>query len=114
MRQLESKLQQSCVKWFRLQYPKLVLFAVPNGGSRNVLEAAKMKREGVMAGVADLILLKQNANYGALCIEMKYGGGRQSDHQKQFEKYCHRYGYQYAVCRTFDEFRDTVECYINE
>jgi hypothetical protein len=123
MKQLESKLQQACVKWFRMQYQDLLLFAVPNGGSRNALEAAKMKREGVTAGVADLCLLKfkreivggiEFTKYHGLFIEMKYGKGVQSYSQKEFEAYCTKHGYKYVVCRTFDEFRATIENYLKE
>ena len=34
-----------------------ILFAMPNGGSRNAREAAIMKGEGVTVGVADVIFL---------------------------------------------------------
>ena len=59
MKHEESHIQRNCVKWFRLAYPKLarLLFAVPNGGKRGIREAAIMKAEGVVAGVADLLLL---------------------------------------------------------
>ena len=72
MRNEESKLQQSCITWFRLQYPRLakLLFAVPNGSRRDVVTGAILKREGVVAGVADLIPMKC---YASLCIEIKYG-----------------------------------------
>ena len=58
-RHIESQIQQSCVKWFRLQFPEigLLLFAVPNGGARNKREAGILKGEGVTAGVADMILI---------------------------------------------------------
>ena len=46
----------------------IVAFAIPNGGSRNMLEAKKMKREGVLKGVSDLcIILKERV----LFVEMK-------------------------------------------
>ena len=35
------------------------LFAVPNGGYRNKIEAANLKRQGVIAGVPDFILIYQ-------------------------------------------------------
>lgn len=68
-----------CVKYFNLRYPKLKgrLFAVPNGGRRDAVTASKLKAEGVIAGVSDLILLKSNRDYGALLIEMKKKGGYQ-------------------------------------
>lgn len=52
MRNEESKLQQSCITWFRLQYPRLakLLFAVPNGSRRDVVTGAILKWEGVVAG----------------------------------------------------------------
>lgn len=48
MKHEESRIQQACIKWFRLQYPKLALnlFAVPNGGARKRIEGAIMKAEG--------------------------------------------------------------------
>ena len=55
----ESQIQHDCLVWFRLQYPKLarMLFAVPNGGKRDAKTGARMKYEGAVRGVADLILL---------------------------------------------------------
>ncbi len=64
----EHKIQVSMVEWFRMKYPSMRhnLFAVPNGGRRDAVTGAKLKAEGVLAGVADLILLKSNHRYGAL------------------------------------------------
>ena len=58
MKDLEHRLQCACVRWFAYQHPELkgTLFAVPNGGQRNALVAAKLKDEGVTAGVADLLV----------------------------------------------------------
>ena len=57
-KQSESQLQSECVRWFRYQYPefKNVLFAIPNGGKRNISTAKRLKSEGVVPGVADLFL----------------------------------------------------------
>lgn len=109
----ESKLQISCVSWFRLQYPNLVLYAIPNGGKRNAFEAEMLKREGVLAGVADLFLVKRNSTYCGLFIEMKFGNGKQTDAQKAFELKVINEGYMYAVVRTFDEFTNIMNKYIN-
>ena len=55
----EHSIQVACVTWFRYEYPTLSkrLFAVPNGGRRDAVTGARLKAEGVIAGVADLILL---------------------------------------------------------
>ena len=73
MRHQESIIQQTCVRWFRMKYPQLalLLFAVPNGGARLRSEAAIMKAEGTMKGVADLLLLFPAKRFHGLCIEMK-------------------------------------------
>ena len=54
MKDIEHRLQVACVRWFRLQHPNVLIFAIPNGGQRNVVTAKRLKDEGVVAGVADL------------------------------------------------------------
>lgn len=125
----ESRLQESCVTWFRLQYPKLalLLFAVPNGGKRThrtivragrVItyspEAKQMKKEGVTAGVADLILLKPSGGYASLCIEMKTTekGSEQRESQKMWQQAAEEAGNKYVVCRTLEGFISVVNDYL--
>lgn len=113
----EHDLQVACVKWFGLQYPRLRgrLFAVPNGGHRSKTEAAKLKAEGVVPGVSDLILLKSNRDFGALLIEMKTtaSGSRQSDRQREWQAIVTSLGeYKYVVCRTIEDFMCEVRCYL--
>lgn len=111
----EHRIQCECVKWFHFTHPKLHgrLFAVPNGGRRDETTAAKLKAEGVVAGVADLILLKSNRDYGALLIEMKTLKGRQADTQKWWQNIvCADGEYKYVVCRSFDDFKREVDDYL--
>ena len=108
----EHRIQCACVKYFNLTYPKLKgrLFAVPNGGRRDAVTASKLKAEGVIAGVSDLILLKSNRDYGALLIEMKKKGGYQSPSQKQWQKMiCENREYKYVVCHSLDDFIREVD-----
>ena len=112
----ESNLQKSCVRWFRLQYPKLasLLFAVPNGGARNAITGAILKAEGVTKGVADLLLLVPTKHHHALCVEMKTPKGRQSENQKHWQRAVEAQGYYYAIVRSLDEFVELVRWYLNE
>ena len=122
MNQEEHNLQCACVKWFAYQHPELqgLLFAVPNGGARSKATAGKLKAEGVIPGVADLILLVPHIAEGcqymwhALCIEMKTKTGRQSTEQGLWQLKVEKYGYKYAVCRSLDDFIATVERYLNQ
>lgn len=113
----EHRLQTACVRWFRLQYPRLRhrLFAVPNGGRRDAVTGARLKEEGVLAGVADLILLMPSRSYGALLIEMKTPRGRQSPAQREWAEAVTADGrYLYIVCRSLEEFCQAVREYLAE
>lgn len=115
----EHRLQRACVEWFRLQYPRLRLrlFAVPNGGKRDPATAAQLRAEGALPGVADLVLLVPACGCGALLIEMKTTapGSRQSQAQSEWQQdLTSRHEYQYAVCRTIDDFILTIRQYLAE
>ncbi len=110
-RHLEGDIQESCVKWFRYAYPHYILFAVPNGGTRNSREAVQLKREGALAGVADLIVVIERA---ILFVEMKTKKNRQQETQKEFQKNVERLGHQYVVCHSLQEFQLAIERFIKD
>lgn len=115
--EVEHRIQQACVRWFNIQYPHLRgrLFAVPNGGRRDVVTGAKLKAEGVVAGVADLILLVTNKAFGALLIEMKKPGGIQSAAQRQWQGIVTTNGeYKYVICRSIYDFMREIREYLND
>ena len=92
----EHQLQTACFQWFNLQYPEFrgLLFAVPNGGGRSRIEAALLKAEGVVTGVADMLLLVPSKEYAGLCIEFKAANktARQSEAQKDWERLINKHG----------------------
>lgn len=113
----EHRIQCSCVRWFTLKYPQYrgLLFAVPNGGRRDAVTGAKLKAEGVIAGVSDLIFLKRNSRYCGLLIEMKKPKGKQSESQKEWERIINTSGeFKYVRCHSFDQFRHEVEEFLND
>lgn len=114
MRHDESRRQQACVQWFRLQYRDyaILLCAIPNGGRRDKITGAIMKAEGVVAGAADLVLFVPSKGLHGLCIEMKTATGRQSAAQRQWQRAIEAQGYGYVVCRSFDEFRRVIDAYL--
>lgn len=115
MRNIESRLQIACVKWFRLQYPKLanLLNSVPNGGARNEVTGAILKAEGSVRGVADLELNIARGHWHGLKIEMKTAKGRQSPHQKLWQEAVTKQGYKYIICRSIEDFMEEITSYIN-
>ena len=62
-----------------------MLFAIPNGGKRNIVTAANMKAEGVRAGVPDMFLPVPVGQSCGMFIELKKrGGGKVTDAQRAF------------------------------
>lgn len=112
--QSESKIQHSCIEWFRHKYPLLsmLLFAVPNGGKRDAKTGAQIKYEGSVRGVADLILLIPKKGYASLCIEMKTPKGEQSEEQIKWQREAEKYRNRYVVCRSLEEFIKEVNDYL--
>jgi hypothetical protein len=108
----EDRLQSQCVRWFRLQYPNHVLFAIPNGGNRNAVTGAVLKKTGTLAGVADLFLMHAAYCNHGLFIEMKVGKNTLTQTQKDFADKAHAAGYGYMICRTLDDFIETVNEYL--
>ena len=117
MRQEEHRIQCAIVKWFNYAYPAYrggCLFAVPNGGHRNIQTARSLKAEGVTSGVSDLLLLVPKRDYHGLCVEVKTPIGRQSDNQKNWQRIIEAQGYRYEIVRSLDEFVELVRWYLNE
>lgn len=110
----EHDLQKHCVNWFRLSYKDVLIWANGNGGKRDVVTGAKMKAEGVLAGVLDLTIAAARKGYHGLYIEMKNGKkGVLSRSQKDMIEYLRAQGYKAEVARTFDEFTKIVKEYLD-
>jgi hypothetical protein len=104
----EDRLQQDIVIWFKNNYQiqgKGLIFSVPNGGSRNLIEAKKLKQTGATAGVSDLIVL---LNKKCLFVELKIEKGFQSEVQKEFQKRVEALGFEYHLVRSLEQFKTTI------
>ena len=95
----EAQEQAAFVQYMRLKHPDILIFAIPNGGSRNKAEASRMKAGGVVAGIPDLFVPEYK-----LFIEMKRRkGGSVSQRQKWIMFELRRVGYRCEVCKGSDE-----------
>ena len=99
----ESQEQATVFEWAKIQsksIPELeLMYHVPNGGSRNKIEAARLKAQGVKAGVPDICLpVARNGCHG-LYIELKrVGGAKPRENQLEWLEKLMRQGYKVAVC----------------
>lgn len=113
----EAQEQKSLFEWAaraKAKYPALdLMYHIPNGGSRNLIEARNLKEQGVKRGVPDICLPVPNALYTALYIELKRpNGGRVSDAQRGWIAALNRAGNRAVVCRGWDEARREIERYL--
>lgn len=88
------------------------LIHVPNGGSRNKIEAAKFKAMGLRAGVPDLLLVMPSTDHHGLWIELKSKKGKVQDNQKHVMEQFSSKGYLCKVCYGFKEARDAILDYL--
>ena len=108
----ESKLQQDIFNFYQNNYclkfhnPRGLIFSIPNGGTRNKLEAITMKATGLLAGASDLIVILPNGKL--FFIELKIEKGIQSDKQKEFENRVSDLGFEYKIIRSLDEFKNFI------
>lgn len=113
----EHQIQSAFIDWVRLaekQDERLrLLFAVPNGGKREKITAAILKKEGVKAGVPDIIFpLKTDAFHG-LAIEFKKPlTGRASDAQADYMALLIKYGWCAVVCTDAEQAIKVVKNYL--
>ena len=114
----EAEEQMAVIKWADLmsnKHPCLKwLYHCPNGGSRNIAEAANLKRMGVKAGVPDLCLPYPSGKYHGLYIEMKTDKGRQTAAQREYLSWLNQAGYKAVVCHGAEEAIEVIWGYLDE
>ena len=115
-RQHEAAEQIKLFRWVDLvlnYYPELrLLHHIPNGGSRNELEAVNLKRQGVRAGVPDLCLPVARGGYHGLYIEMKAGKNKPTEKQLWWIENLKKQGYAVSGCWGFEAARMELEKYL--
>lgn len=119
MRHEEDAEQEALFRWAAYMagtWPELrYMHHIPNGGSRNKAEAARLKRQGVRAGVPDICLPAARGGWHGLYIELKrQKGGRASPEQREWVEYLEKAGYCARICHGWDEAREMVERYMRK
>ena len=105
----ESDEQEMLFQWVALAgraVPDLgLLYHVPNGGFRNKVTGARLKKEGVKAGVPDLFLPVPTDLYHGLYIELKKRdfSNKPTQSQKWWIAALRKKGYRVEVCYGADE-----------
>lgn len=112
----EHEEQSALFEWASLneaQYPELrLMYAIPNGGLRNIVVARKLKAEGVKSGVPDICLPIARLGYHGLYIEMKALHGPVQTAQRQWKNDLADEGYMVCICWGWDAARRVLLTYL--
>jgi hypothetical protein len=113
----ESAHQKAFFCWAALngnKYPGLhLMFAIANGSLRNIITGARLKAEGVKAGVPDIFLPVMTARAPGLFLELKRSGGIVAKEQIWWLRELEKQGYRAEVCYGWQEAVKVIEDYLN-
>ncbi len=114
----EAEEQKTLFSWADMasfNYPELeLMYHIPNGGSRNKLEAANLRKQGVKPGVPDICLPVPRGKYHGLYIELKRTqGGKLSENQKRWLKKLAAQGYKSLCCEGWEEAAREILAYLS-
>lgn len=104
----ENEIHVKAWAWVQKAHPELLIFHVANERKAHVQYHVKMKRKGVLAGVADFLAFPVNGR--KLAIELKDDEGVQDAEQVKFQRCWERAGGTYFVVRTLADFQTIVDC----
>lgn len=101
----------------------VLMTAIPNGGFRHKATAAKLKAEGVVPGVPDILVFQpsvlqpavaggQYVQYVGLAIEMKVKPNKPTPAQLAWHVNLRARGWSVAVCYSAEEAYDTLLRYL--
>lgn len=109
----QKRLLEVC-KLHEKKYPGLdLIFSIPNGQIRHPAVAARLKEEGVKAGVPDLFIPVPRGNAHGLFIEMKARKGRLSPPQCEMLEALARQGYACIIAYGWENAWCEIEAYFN-
>ena len=106
----EHSEQVGFINWFRVKYPNVLIFAIPNGEKRAITVAKRLKAEGVVRGIPDLLIPQWT-----LWVEMKrISGGRLSPEQKAMIQYLEGIGQKVIVAKGAADASKQILEYLKE
>ena len=90
---------------------------VPNGGKRNLREAARLKRMGVKAGIPDVLIFEPvvhtvsgSVTGFGLALELKIKPNRPTPEQIATLAALHERGWGMRVCYSMDDVMEALHC----
>jgi len=105
--------QVAFVQWFRLQFPGILVFSIPNGSylagdiAARARQVARLKAEGMVAGVPDLEI----PEWGCYVEMKRQRGGKLSADQQRIHDALRRAGKRVIVAKGWEDAADQVRSF---
>ena len=107
----EDNFQKSVARY--LDAKGVLWFHCPNGGHRNVAEAAKLKAMGVKAGVPDVLIFQPQKGYHGFAIELKVGKNTCTENQKEMQRHLIDHNWKVIVSYSLDHAIAEIDNYFS-
>lgn len=113
----EGQEQAALMTELRIRMPEVadLIYHVPNGGHRLKSVAAKLKQQGVVAGIPDLVLTMARGGFFGLYIEFKAtppNDAAISPSQHERIRKLNDQGYLAVVCRGHFDAMEQIRAYL--
>lgn len=107
----EAQEQEIVIRYCTLK--NIPIFHIPNGSYKSITARIRAKREGLKAGVPDLMIPIANNNYNGLFIELKrIKNSKVSIEQKYWIELLNNNNYKAIVCYGAGKAIEVIEDYI--
>lgn len=102
-------------QWFKYQYPEFEYLCnhPPNGGGRDIREAALFKKMGTQAGMPDLMFCIARGGYHGMHVELKLPGEKLNQNQRKVIKALRSQDYYCIVCYSDSDAMDAIKDYLD-
>lgn len=93
----EDGIQEQFVSWFRLQFPLIILYSVPNGSYKTPAQRWLFQKTGQLPGITDLVIASARGGYFGAYLELKSAKGTVKPNQKLIIPKLMQAGYKVGV-----------------
>jgi hypothetical protein len=107
----EDNFQKAVARY--LDAKGVLWFHCPNGGHRNVAEAAKLKAMGVKAGVPDVLIFQPQKGYHGFAIELKVAKNKRTEHQMEMQELFMSHNWKVITSYSLDEVITEIDNYFS-
>ena len=108
----EESLQESCMTYTRMQYPKSLAVHIPNESRAKPQYRQKLTRLGLVSGMPDIMIFEPSGGYFGLAVELKRKYKKPRDTQLECLERLARAGWYATWLRSFDNYKLLIDAYM--